>query len=84
MQTLQLLLVVLIQGIEGRRKNAQGEIDLMNKMHFIMNKCLDLSATSLPINSFSICNAFKHRPKPRNTAMAYEFQNLLRRLAMIK
>jgi len=48
-----------------------------------MSKCLDLSATSLPINSCCICNAFKHRPKPRNTAMAYEFQPLLRRLAMI-
>lgn len=48
-----------------------------------MNKCLDFSATSLPINSCSICNAFKHRPKPRNTALAYEFKSLLRSLVMI-
>lgn len=59
----------------------QGKIDLMNKVHFILNKCLDLSATSLSVTSHFNCNSSKHRPKPRNTAMACNFHVPLR-LAM--
>lgn len=53
MQTLQLLLVVVVQRIEGRRKNMHRKIDLMNKVHFILNKFLALSATSSSVTPTS-------------------------------